>query len=254
MLTREEVVRRLARLAKIIPKTDGGNVHLEEEREALQTALAAMDERDEILTAKKRDSQMAISYYSKYQEAIVERDALAAEGRLLREAVEHLARSVGENYPPEIDLAYETAVSVLTKATPLITAEVARVKQLEIDYTHYKALHEAELGVCEQHCDVVAGLRARIAELEAEGRLLFDALRQATNHFIDIGVIDPTYYRDLVTTPLTAAEVERVKRLEAVLEAATDVLHDLCEIVDVTVVNYMSLSDAIDTYKKEHKC
>ena len=56
--------------------------------------------------------------------------------------------------------------------------------------------------------------------LAAEGRALFDALRQATNHFIDIGVIDPTYYRDLVTTPLITAEVARVRRLEAVLEAA----------------------------------
>jgi len=95
-----------------------------------------MDERDEILTAKKR-------YYSKYQEAIVERDALAAEGRLLREALEHLARSVGENYPPEIDLAYETAVSVLTKATPLISAEVARVRRLEAVLEAAEALIDA---------------------------------------------------------------------------------------------------------------
>jgi len=122
-LTREEVEQRLEE------KVEGTKrlVATGRERDALQTALAVMDERDEILTAKKRDSQMAIRYYSKYQEAIVERDALAAEGRLLREAVEHLARSVGENYPPEIDLAYETAVSVLTKATPLIAAPLFTV-------------------------------------------------------------------------------------------------------------------------------
>ena len=53
-LTREEVERRLARLAKIIPKTDGGNVHLEEEREALQTALAAMAERDALAAENNR--------------------------------------------------------------------------------------------------------------------------------------------------------------------------------------------------------
>lgn len=43
ILSREEIERRLGLLAKIIPKTDGGNVHLEEEREALETALALYD-------------------------------------------------------------------------------------------------------------------------------------------------------------------------------------------------------------------
>ena len=139
-LTRDELERRLEYTYG--DKVNGDETAWERE-ELLQTALAAMDERDEILTAKKRDSQMAIRYYSKYQEAIVERDALAAEGRLLREAVEHLARSVGENYPPEIDLAYETAVSVLTKATPLITAEVARVRRLEAVLEAAEALIDA---------------------------------------------------------------------------------------------------------------
>ena len=44
MLTRKQIDERLMLLAKIMPKTDGGNVHLEEEREALATAqqLGAM--------------------------------------------------------------------------------------------------------------------------------------------------------------------------------------------------------------------
>ena len=88
------------------------------EREALQTALAAMDERDEILTAKKRDSQMAISYYSKYQKAIVERDAFAAEGRLMREVVQEM-----------VDCQH--CIPDPLYSVPLISAEVERVRRLE---------------------------------------------------------------------------------------------------------------------------
>jgi hypothetical protein len=38
MLTRAEIDKRLAILAKVLPRTDGGNVHLTEERDALETA------------------------------------------------------------------------------------------------------------------------------------------------------------------------------------------------------------------------
>jgi hypothetical protein len=38
MLSREQIAAKLADLNLILPKTDGGNVHLEEEREALETA------------------------------------------------------------------------------------------------------------------------------------------------------------------------------------------------------------------------
>ena len=135
MLTREEVERRLEE------KVEGTKrlVATGREREALQTALAAMDERDEILTAKKRDSQMAVSYYSKYQEAIADRDALAAEGRLLREALE------AHVFHCEIDGQRKSycegdywcsrcsdgdACAVLTIPS-LISAEVERVRRLE---------------------------------------------------------------------------------------------------------------------------
>lgn len=33
---------------------------------------------------------------------------------------------------------------------------------LERDLARYKALHEAELGICEQHCDVVADLEHKL--------------------------------------------------------------------------------------------
>jgi len=131
-LTREEVEQRLEE------KVEGTKrlVATGREREALQTALAVMDERDEILTAKKRDSQMAIRYYSKYQEAIVERDALVAEGRLLREALEHCHTDYG-TCCQDCPLCYESAgkehcfIEQGENIAPLITAEAARVRRLE---------------------------------------------------------------------------------------------------------------------------
>ena len=125
-LTRDELERRLEYTYG--DKVNGDETAWERE-ELLQTALAAMDERDEILTAKKRDSQMAISYYSKYQEAIADRDALAAEGRLLREALGTIREEcVADGYP---NVSYVPLIDEALSDAPLIAAEVERVKRLE---------------------------------------------------------------------------------------------------------------------------
>jgi small-conductance mechanosensitive channel len=72
-----------------------------------------------------------------------------AEGRMVEDALAHLAQAVGENYQPEIDKAYEGAVTLLGDGrSSLIAAEAARVK----------------------------GLEERVRELETEGKaLLSDA-------------------------------------------------------------------------------
>ena len=84
-----------------------------------------MDERDEILTAKKRDSQMAISYYSKYQEAIADRDALLAENRLLRDSLALVDDIDGWHLASNVRIALESAF------LPRTAAEVERVRRLE---------------------------------------------------------------------------------------------------------------------------
>ncbi len=112
MLTREEVERRLADNAGASPD----NFIIQAWNQALQTALAAMDERDEILIAKERDSQMAISYYNKYQEAIADRDALLAENRRLRDSLALV---------DDVRIALESAF------LPRTAAEAERVKRLE---------------------------------------------------------------------------------------------------------------------------
>ena len=41
-------------------------------------------------------------------------------------------------------------------------------EQVRVDLDRYMALHVAELGVCEQYCDVVAALRERLANARQE--------------------------------------------------------------------------------------
>ena len=161
-LTREEVERRLADNAGASPD----NFIIQAWNQALQTALAAMDERDEILIAKERDSQMAISYYSKYQEAIADRDALAAEGLLLREALEAYVfhcdidgqrKSYCEGDYWCSRCSDGDACAVLTIPS-LISAEVERVRLLEA------VLEAAEA----QDPPASANLARALAELEAQ--------------------------------------------------------------------------------------
>ena len=121
-LTRDELERRLEYTYG--DKVNGDETAWERE-ELLQTALAAMDERDEILTAKKRDSQMAVSYYSKYQEAIAERDALLAENRLLRDSLALVDDIDGWHLASNVRIALESAF------LPRTAAEAERVKRLE---------------------------------------------------------------------------------------------------------------------------
>lgn len=97
VLTREEVEQRLAMVRNVDSVYYGTNLTLNREREALQTALAAMDERD----------------------------ALAAEGRLLAKWIADPPRNTSEtanwNYPT-------------------IAAEVERVRRLEAAVKERNAL------------------------------------------------------------------------------------------------------------------
>ena len=108
-LTREEVVRRLVDHERRCQKFTTPDTHAI--KQALQTALAAMDERD----------------------------ALAAEGRLLREALEQLYQDTGGSTRDWFYEARETAEDVLN-STRLITAEVERVRRLEAVLEAAKAL------------------------------------------------------------------------------------------------------------------
>ena len=46
------------------------------------------------------------------------------------------------------------------------TISTSGLAELEAERDRLRAVHEAELGVCEQHCDVVADLEARLAAAE----------------------------------------------------------------------------------------
>ena len=123
MLTREEVNERLETWT--LDRS---------QRDALQTALAAMDERDEAI-------QRGVSSAVALGKCQGERDALAAEGRLLREALEPAhhwlmrlvqsdnGRWVLNQRPDDADLA--AMLAALSTPAPLITAEVERVRRLE---------------------------------------------------------------------------------------------------------------------------
>ncbi len=117
-LTREEVERRLKRWSGVKPN-DPSYLRDSGQREALETALAAMDERDEAI-------QRGVSNAVALGKCQGERDALAAEGRLLAQWLVYPPRNTSEtanwNYPN-------------------ITAEVQRVKRLE-------AVLEAAKEVC----------------------------------------------------------------------------------------------------------
>ena len=82
ILTREEVERGLAYIeAHEYLKAKGAlNSKLPTHYEALQTVL---------------------SLYARAEEAEQERDTFRTEAMGMREALENLTRSVGENYPPE---------------------------------------------------------------------------------------------------------------------------------------------------------
>lgn len=110
MLTREEVERRLKRWSGVKPD-DPSYLRDSGQREALQTALAAMDERDEAI-------QRGVSSAVALGKCQGERDALAAEGRLLREVVQEM-----------VDCQH--CIPDPLYSVPLIAAEVARVKRLE---------------------------------------------------------------------------------------------------------------------------
>jgi len=58
----------------------------------------------------------------------------------------------------------------LEAANAALTSDVAR----------YKAVHEAELGVCEQHCDVVAALTERVGKLDKVAAIAKDMLESRT--------------------------------------------------------------------------
>ena len=130
-LTRDELERRLEYTYG--DKVNGDETAWERE-ELLQTALAAMDERDEAI-------QRGVSSAVALGKCQGERDALAAEGRLLREALEPAhrwlmrlvqsdnGRWVLNQRPDDADLA--AMLAALSTPAPLITAEVARVRRLE---------------------------------------------------------------------------------------------------------------------------
>ena len=132
-LTREEVERRLKRWSGVKPD-DPSYLRDSGQRDALETALAAMDERDEAI-------QRGVSSAVALGKCQGERDALAAEGRLLREALEPAhhwlmrlvqsdnGRWVLNQRPDDADLA--AMLAALSTPAPLITAEVARVRRLE---------------------------------------------------------------------------------------------------------------------------
>ena len=144
MLTREEVERRLVDHERRCQKFTTPDTHAI--KQALQTALAAMDERDEAI-------QRGVSSAVALGKCQGERDALAAEGLLLREALEAYV------FHCEIDGQRKSycegdywcsrcsdgdACAVLTIPS-LISAEVERVRRLEALERGEAVLSDAEI-------------------------------------------------------------------------------------------------------------
>lgn len=79
-LSRDECNRRLTLIDKVLSQTDGGNVHLREESEALETALALYDR----LTIARTTEANLHDEIGRAQQRLALADALAkaAESRL----------------------------------------------------------------------------------------------------------------------------------------------------------------------------
>ena len=141
-LTREEVVRRLVDHERRCQKFTTPDTHAI--KQALQTALAAMDERDEAI-------QRGVSSAVALGKCQGERDALAAEGRLLRtvlDALDECHETWGKADPTALSsAAYVLRMSInrvwdwmmiqnleemeALSSTSLVDAEVERVRKLE---------------------------------------------------------------------------------------------------------------------------
>ena len=149
-LTREELERRLKELdSRVWPEGQLQVVYLMsgQYRDLLQTALAAMDERDEAI-------QRGVSSAVALGKCQGERDALAAEGRLLREALEPAhrwlmrlvqsdnGRWVLNQRPDDADLA--AMLAALSTPAPLITddARYWRNRCYEIDEQYEDDVNE----------------------------------------------------------------------------------------------------------------
>ena len=106
------------------------------EREALQTAQALYAERDELKQERNNLIELRDQWHRYWNDAIdkaytlqAERDALAAEGRLLREALGTIREEcVADGYP---NVSYVPLIDEALSDAPLIAAEVERVKRLE---------------------------------------------------------------------------------------------------------------------------
>ena len=120
-MNREEVKRRLASYGTGVLHDPGES----ESREALETALAAMEERDR--AAQEAEHWRGTIYEPDRETLVRERDAALAENRLLRDILE---RAVIDGD----DVISEAAVVLYSdegKAIALTAAEAERVRRLE---------------------------------------------------------------------------------------------------------------------------